>query len=189
MTEIRLATAEDIPAIAALMKWATEKTLATFTIVPRGAAEWLAKREKSRAFYPWLVAIEPGEDGVTPEVAGFAKAGAFRDNDAYAHTVEVSVYLWPRHHRKGIGRRLYDRLFAILHLQGYHQVVAIVTAENAESIAFHERIGMRNAGTLRRCGFKFDRFAGITFLEIAIQDDQQKPDRILSVADVVDTGA
>lgn len=173
--EIRLATERDLEGIASILKWATEETTATFTIHPRSAAEVRAKWEKSKAFYPWLVGAD--ESGVL----GFAKAGSFRDNDAYAHTVEVGVYVRPEHQRRGLGRKLYDRLFATLHLQGFHQVVAIVTSDNLDSIAFHERFGMKRVGAISDCGWKFDRFLGITILEMRIQDDHQKPGRILTV--------
>lgn len=181
MPEIRLAQERDLAAITDIMRWATEETLATFTIHVRSVADYRAKWEKSRAFYPWLVAVEGDL------VLGFAKAGSFRENDAYAHTVEVSVYLRPEHQRLGLGRKLYDRLFAILHLQGYHHLVAVVTSANQGSIDFHERIGMKRAGTIEGCGWKFDRFVGIALLEMRIQDDHQKPGAILGVAEVVDS--
>jgi L-amino acid N-acyltransferase YncA len=178
MPTIRLAEERDFPAITAIMKWATEETLATFTIHPRDEAFFRAKWEKTRQFYPWLVATEGDQ------VLGFAKAGSFRDNDAYSHCAEVSVYLAPANQRRGIGAKLYERLFALLHLQGFHQLIAIVTSANEDSIRFHERIGMKRVGAIADCGWKFDRFLGITILELRIQDAHQKPGQILTVAEV-----
>lgn len=178
MADIRLANDADIAAITDIMRIAAEESIATFTIHPLGEAEWRAKWEHSRAFFPWLVAVEQGE------VLGFAKAGQFRDNDAYVYTVEVSVYLRRAHQKKGLGKQLYDRLFGLLHLQGYHRVIAVVVSENEDSIAFHERMGMARSGSIARIGWKFDRFLGITYLDMGLQDDHQMPGRILTVAEV-----
>jgi len=177
MPIIRLAAERDLPAITDLMRWAAEETTATFTIHPRSLEEWSGKWQRSRAFYPWLVASEGDQ------FLGFAKSSPFRDNDAYAWTAEVSVYVRPEHHGKGIARDLYSRLFSQLHLQGYFAAVAVVTSENEGSIRFHERIGMKRTGTLSEVGFKFDRKLGIVFFELALQDSFQKPGPILSVAE------
>ena len=40
---------------------------------------------------------------------------------------------------------------------------------------------MTRAGKIERCGYKFDRFVGIVLLVLQLQDDFQKPGRILSV--------
>ena len=177
MTTVRAAAENDLPAITDLMRWAAEETTATFTIHPRSLEEWSTKWQRSRAFYPWLVAT------AGDEFLGFAKASPFRDNDAYAWTVEVSVYVRPEHHGKGIARELYSRLFSQLHLQGYFAAVAVVTSENEGSILFHERVGMKRAGTLAEVGYKFDRKLGIVMFELALQDSFQKPGPILSVAE------
>jgi L-amino acid N-acyltransferase YncA len=177
---IRLARGEDFEGIAAILAQAALETTATFNIHPRSADDWRTVWERTRPFHPWLVAEAGGE------LLAFARAAAFRPHDAYAWTVEVSAYVAPAHQRRGVARRLYDRLFALLHLQGFHRVLALVTTENAPAIAFHERMGMRRAGHIDRIGYKFDRFLGIAVYELGIQDDHQKPGPILQVDQVAD---
>lgn len=178
MTEIRFVEDRDIPAIASLMKWAAESTVATFTVFPEDESAWRARWIHTRALYPWLVAYEGDA------MAGFAKAGPFREKDAYAYTVEPTVYVHPEHHGKGVGRKLYDRLFSLLHRQGYFTAIAVVTGGNAAAIAFHERVGMKRIGTLERVGWKFDRWQSIVFFELMLQDVQQQPGPILQVTQV-----
>lgn len=177
MTTLRAATESDFVAIAELMRWAAEETTATFTIHPRSVEDWVKKWQRSRDFYPWLVAV------AGDEFLGFAKASPFRDNDAYAWTVEVSVYVRPQHQTQGIAKQLYSQLFARLHLQGYYTAVAVVTGDNEVSLRFHERIGMRRAGELKQVGYKFDRLVGVVLFELALQDSFQKPGPILTVAE------
>ena len=62
--------------------------------------------------YPWLVAEEDGE------VAGFAYACQHRERAAYRWASDVSVYVDPAHHRRGIGSALYTALFELLVRQG-----------------------------------------------------------------------
>lgn len=178
MPTIRLATAADVPAIARLMAWATESTTATFTIFPESEQLWAERFRQGHAMYPWFVAEEDGQ------VLGFAKAGVHRPREAYAYTVETAVYLFPEHHGRGIGKRLYDRLFATLHAQGYYTAVAGVTAGNLASERLHLTIGMRPVGTFHRCGWKFQRWHDVTFYELALQDEQQTPGDLLPVAAV-----
>src|SRR5262245_10506079 len=77
------------------------------------AEVWRAGRDK----YPWLTADLDGA------FAGYAKAGTWRPRDAYALTAEVTVYIDPRFHRRGLGRALYSELLTRLGAAGFHTAV------------------------------------------------------------------
>jgi phosphinothricin acetyltransferase len=109
---------------------------------------WKAGREK----FPWLAAEQEGE------FAGYAKAGTWRPRDAYALTAEVTVYIDPRYHRRGIGRALYSELLARLRAAGFHTAVGGVTLPNAGSVGLHESMGFRRVGVFREVGRKFDQW-------------------------------
>ncbi len=47
-------------------------------------------------------------------MVGWACSGRFRDRAAYATSVELSVYLDPAAHGKGLGRKLYETLIPVL---------------------------------------------------------------------------
>ncbi len=178
MTDIRLASESDLAAIVALHDHYVETSPATFAIYPEPIEQWAESFRKTSAMYPWLVASDAGA------LVGFAKAAPWRPRDAYAYTVEVSAYVAPDHHRRGIGVKLYDRLFAILHGQGYYTAIAAVVIPNAASERLHAKVGMRAAGTIENAGWKFDRWHSIRLYQLELQDVQQTPGQIVSVASV-----
>jgi phosphinothricin acetyltransferase len=87
-------------------------------------------------------------------VVGYAYASPHRDRAAYQWSVDVTVYVSPRAHRTGTGRRLYGLLLAILRQQGYHQAFGGITLPNTASVGLHEAMGFTPVGVYRRVGFK-----------------------------------
>lgn len=117
------------------------------------AREWTATRDR----YPWLVAAE----GNT--VIGYAKATQWKPRAAYDPTAEVTVYIHPDHHRRGVGRALYESLFRELAQRGFVTLLAGITLPNDASIGLHESLGFRKAGVFPRVGRKFDRWHDVGY--------------------------
>jgi len=55
---------------------------------------------------------------------------------------------------RGVGKRLYKRLFVELQRLGYCQAFAGIALPNATSVALHERVGFSPLGIYRNVGFK-----------------------------------
>jgi phosphinothricin acetyltransferase len=102
--------------------------------------------------HPWLVDERAGR------VVGYAYCSVHRSRAAYRWAVDVSVYVSPDHHRRGVGRGLYDRLFAILATQGYTMACAGIALPNPGSVGLHEAMGFLPVGIYRRIGFKLGRW-------------------------------
>ena len=100
------------------------------------------------ATHPWLVAER---DGV---VAGFAYGSPHRERAAYRWAADVSVYVDPAHHGRGIGRALYEELLARLRTQRIHIACAGITLPNAASVGLHESLGFELVGIYRGIGWK-----------------------------------
>lgn len=91
---------------------------------------------------PYLVAELDGR------VVGYAYASQHRAREAYRWSVDVTVYIDPAVHRKGIGRALYQRLLPLLEKQGFHAAYAGIALPNAGSIGIHEALGFTHIGRL-----------------------------------------
>jgi phosphinothricin acetyltransferase len=145
---IRSARPSDGDAIAAIYRPAVDGSVISFEL-EAPTADVMAQRiaETTRA-YPWLVCEV---DGV---VAGYAYASRHAERAAYRWTVNVSVYIAPAFHRRGIGRGLYLSLFAILEAQRYRLACAGITLPNAASVGLHESMGFVPVGVYRRVGYK-----------------------------------
>ena len=156
---IRFAREADLPEILAIYAPYVENTTVSFEYeVPTQQAFTQRFQAITRQF-PWLVWEEEGR------ILGYAYGSAPFERAAYRWCAEPSIYLAPEAQGRGIGRKLYQALEAILQKQGYCLLYAIITSENRASLAFHKALGYSPVATMPCCGFKQDRWLGITWME------------------------
>lgn len=98
--------------------------------------------------YPWFVWEENGH------ILGYAYASSHRSRCAYAWSAECSIYIDEKYRGKGIGKKLYQKLFACLKEQGVISVLAGITLPNPTSIKIHESFGFEQIATYKNIGFK-----------------------------------
>jgi L-amino acid N-acyltransferase YncA len=98
--------------------------------------------------HPWLVSEQDDQ------VAGYAYASPHRERAAYRWACDVAVYVDAAHHRRGVGRRLYEALFERLRAQRFHIAVAGITLPNDASVGLHEALGFEPVGVYRKIGWK-----------------------------------
>ena len=175
---IRLATPDDLSAIERIFRAVAESSAATFAIHADDQEAWQRSYAETSGMYPWLVSEDAGE------VIGFAKAGPFRSRDAYAYTVEASVFVDEAHRGKGAGKALLRRLTSTLHMQGYYTVIGVTSLGNDASDRLMRTVGMTERGTIEKAGWKFDRWHGVRIYEMSLQDDHQTPSDLLPVSSV-----
>jgi phosphinothricin acetyltransferase len=157
---IRAARADDDEGILAIVNDAILNTTAWYDHKPWTAArvaEWRAAKLAEGS--PILVA------DVSNNVAGFGSFGPFRARQAYAGTVEHSVYVSNTYRGHGHGRQLLEALIDLARARGFHTLVGGVDSENAGSLAFHRALGFEEAGRLREVGRKFDRWLTLVFMQ------------------------
>ncbi|MHA7814142.1 MAG: GNAT family N-acetyltransferase [Phycisphaerales bacterium] len=181
---IRLMTSEDCGDVAGVLNHAIMHGVAHFGTASTDEKAIRADWETTRADYPWLVATSDSGGFL-----GFAKASSWKTRNAYDWTVESGVYIVEGAHGKGIGRALYERLFAILRAQGYRIVIAGVSVPNPGSEKLHEALGFRNVGDLDPAGYKLGRWVPVRIYQklLAECDDSIVPGKIRPVADACDT--
>ena len=169
MSEIILRDAlpEDAVALLAIYKPYVEQTAISFECEAPSVEEFAERIHSISAKYPYLAAVADGG------VVGYAYAHEFGERAAYARTAELSVYVDREVRRGGIGRMLYEELERRLKEQGYHSMVAVITAPQTEedpyssldSQKFHGRMGFVKAGHLHQCGTKFGRWYDVVHME------------------------
>ena len=102
-------------------------------------------------------------------VVGFGYYSEFRFREAYKFTVEHSVYVAPTEHGKGIGKVVLQHLIALAKEQKLHTMIAVIDAENQNSIAFHEQFGFTTVGIIKESGFKFDRWLHSVIMQLLLE--------------------
>ena len=156
---IRLAVEADIPQILEIYAPYVLNTVCSFEYTVPTREEFTERFRSYTAQFPWLVWEEEGQ------VLGYAYASRPWGRAAYSWNAEISIYLVPRIHGKGIGRSLCAVLEEILRLQGYRIIYSVITSDNQGSIDFHKKIGYTFVAEFPGCGHKFGRQLGTVWLE------------------------
>ncbi len=174
-TDIRLATAADGAALAAIYAPAVEGQATSFELEPPDALEMGRRVVAVTARTPWLVCVHRGA------TIGYAYATPHRDRPAYAWSAEVSAYVHANSQRAGVGKALYNSLFAVLALQGFRSAYAGITLPNAASIRLHETVGFKPVGVYHDIGYKLGHWHDVAWFERALgpHATEQRPPRPL----------
>ena len=173
MPTIRPSREDDVPAIAAIYAHYVLNSTATFEIEPPSPADMAARRAEVLARgLPWLVLEEAGQ------VLGYAYCNWFKPRPAYRFSAENSIYLAPGTQGRGLGRLLLTELARQAEAAGVRKLIAVIgDSGNAGSIGVHRSLGFEPVGTIRSCGWKFNRWLDIVLMEKSLGDgDRSTPE-------------
>jgi phosphinothricin acetyltransferase len=159
---IRLATETDLPAINAIYNHYVIHSTCTYQITPETSAARLAWFQRHDASHPVTVAELEGE------IAGWGSLNIFHAREAYARTVENSVYIRHDLQRRGLGRALLADLIARARALGYRTIIAGISAEQTPSVALHEKFGFVASGQLREVGYKHGRWLDVRTFQLLL---------------------
>ena len=161
MPLIRPSRDADLDAITRLYAHHVLHGTGTFETTPPSAAEMATRRaDVLSKGLPWLVLEEDGA------LLGFAYGNWFKPRPAYRFSVEDSIYLAPEAAGQGLGRALLAELLSALERAGVRRVMAVIgDTANSGSIGVHRALGFEPAGSIPACGWKFDRWLDIVFMQ------------------------
>jgi phosphinothricin acetyltransferase len=159
---IREGRRPDLSAILDVYNHYVRTSPATFELAPPRVEDRIGWFEQHSGGGRYRILVAENRDG---QILGWATTSPFHPREAYATTVEASVYLRPNSVRQGIGSRLYQELFRVIALEDIERIAAIITQPNPASVALHARYGFRLVGTFTRVGRKFDRFWDVSWYE------------------------
>src|SRR5215472_3621583 len=164
-TLIRRVEQADLPALLKIYNHYVKTTPITFDVEPRTLAqrqEWL-DGFKPKGRHQCFVAAQDGHP------IGWACSTKYKEKAAYDTSVEMSVYLTPDRHRKGLGRQLYETLIAALQGEDINRLYGGITQPNPASVGLHLALGFRLVGTQTEVGRKFGRFWDVALYERALR--------------------
>ena len=166
MLRIRPVEVADAPTLRQIYAPYVEKTAITFEYELPSLTEFAWRVIQISQRFPYLVAEWDGE------IVGYAYANSFKDRAAYDWSVELSVYVKQSWHRQGIGKALYQALEQELAQRNFRNLYACIAVPNGDdpyltmdSVRFHESLGYTLCGTFHNCGYKFDRWYSMVWME------------------------
>lgn len=156
---IRPLEERDIKRCLEIYNYYIENTTVTFEEVPLSYEDFHKRLTCIAADYPFLVA----EDGGT--VIGYAYLDKYNPRSAYRYTADLSVYFDKSAVLRGCGSRIYAALEKEAVKREFKNIVSLITADNAASIAFHKKQGFNAAGMLCNVGLKFGKTLSVAIYQ------------------------
>jgi len=156
---LRAMTQADGDAVLAIYAEGIAGGSATFETAAPAWADW----DRAHLSALRLVALDRG----APEgrVVGWAAGSPVSERCVYAGVAEVSVYVAGEARGRGVGGALLDALVAVAETSGLWTLQAGVFADNAASLALHERHGFRRVGVRERLGQRDGAWRDVVLLE------------------------
>lgn len=173
---IRIATTKDAPSLLNIYAHYVKNTAVTFEYEVPSLEEFSERIECILLKYPYIVAEKDGD------ILGYAYASPFNIRPAYDWTVETSIYVDKSKLAIGIGKKLYDALENILREQNIINLVACIAYPltpneflTKNSAEFHEHLGYEAVGNFFKCGYKFNLWHNVLYMEKHIGRHDVKP--------------
>lgn len=94
-------------------------------------------------------------------VCGYCYLSQYKPRAAYDRTAEITVYLKPEYHGKGIGTEIMFILEKIARQNGISVLIGVITAENLSSIRLFEKCGYEKCAHFKQVGEKFNRLLDV----------------------------
>ena len=158
--QINIATKQDLKRIVEIYNWAIENTSGTFDTDRKTTQSQLGWFESHDEKHPVIVARENGR------VLAWGSISPWSDRCAYSGTGEISFYVDPDFHRKGIGFNILKRLIEIGKEKNFRTLVSRIAGKSEASVHLHKKLGFSNIGTMKNVGKKFDEIIDVHLMQI-----------------------
>ena len=182
---IRFADFDDVAGLREIYKPYVLETAISFEYELPSLDEFLERMRVIQQKYPYLVAEQ---DNV---IVGYAYARPLIGRSAYDWSSETTIYVERTRKRQGIGRSLYNTLESILkkmNIVNLYACIGYSTEDDEyltkESALFHARLGFSAIGEFHQCGYKFNRWYHMVWMEKIIANHIGNPPAILNVNDI-----
>lgn len=173
--EIRPADIMDVDGILNIYEYYVKYTAVTFEYEVPSRGEMQKRIARILEKYPYYVAVDEGR------IVGYAYAGPFVGRAAYDWSAELTIYLDVHETRRGLGRKLYESLEQTLRDMGILNLYACIAVPEVpdeyltrNSAQFHAHMGFQQVGEFHRCGYKFQRWYDMIWMEKIIGEHESK---------------
>lgn len=159
---IRNVRADDATHLARIYNEFVEHSTATFETEPVSADDMLWRIDTYAGKFPFEVVEIDGR------VEGYCYAHPWKQLEAYAPTLEVTVYLSEVARGQGLGKEMVRRTIDDSRRRGFHSLIACITADNEASLALFRKLGFSKVSYFQEVGFKFGRWLDVEDLQLIL---------------------
>ena len=158
--KIRSVNIADAAQIAEIYNFYVENSHHTFETEAVNLGEMQDRINTIIKKYPYFVAEDDGE------ILAYAYAAPYKSRCAYNLSTEISVYVKHAAKGKGLGTKLYEKLFVELAKTDFHAIIAGISLPNEASVKLHVRFGIEKVAHFREVGFKFGKWSDVGYWEL-----------------------
>ena len=182
---IRVANLSDAEVLRNIYAPYVEETAITFEYEVPTIEEFTRRVKKVLERYPYLVAVSENE------IVGYAYASPLKERKAYDWAVELSIYVKQDCRGKGVGRKLYNKLEETLKQQNILNLYACIAYPGEEnthltddSVKFHEHMGYKIIGQFSKCGYKFQQWYDMIWMEKHIGEHMKEQKEVRTFSQI-----
>ena len=166
MLEILDAQEHDAEELLGIYDYYVKNTAITFEIETPSVNEFKERIKTIKKNYPYIILKDDNK------IVGYAYSNVFKGREAYKYSTEVTIYLDHNLKGKGYGKILYAELEKRLRLQGIKNLYACIASPveidkylDNNSEEFHNHIGYKRIGLFTKCGYKFNTWYNMIWME------------------------
>lgn len=163
---IRPAQIDDAEALLNIYSYYVQNTAISFEYDVPTMDEFKIRIANIIKNYPYLVAEKNGK------IIGYSYGSRFHERAAFNWCAEVSIYVDMNARKCGVGRMLYEALEEKLKEIGIINIYASIAYTDIEdeylnknSAQFHAHLGYEQIGRFHKCGYKFNRWYDMIWME------------------------
>lgn len=166
MLEIKEASIRDAKELLSIYDYYVKNTAITFELITPSEKEFKKRIKNIKKNYPYIILKDDDK------IVGYAYSNVFKGREAYKYSTEVTIYLDHNLKGKGYGKILYSELEKRLKEKGIKNLYACIASPiqideylNNNSEEFHNHIGYKRIGLFTKCGYKFNTWYNMIWME------------------------
>lgn len=151
--------ADDYAWISELYNHYIRHSTATFHLEPLSAEDMQQMIPMHHPKYPACTIEWQGSK------VGYVYLAPYKPRQAYNRTAEITLYLHPDFHKKGIGTQVLKQMEGIAKSNEIINLLAVITAENTGSVKLFQSNGYQPSALLKEVGEKFGKVLDVLILQ------------------------
>ncbi|MEQ8155391.1 MAG: N-acetyltransferase family protein, partial [Clostridiaceae bacterium] len=182
---IRMASQADAKEILEIYAPYIRDTAISFEYMVPSVEEFAVRINNTLKKYPYIVAIDSNR------IVGYSYVSSFKERAAYDWAVETTIYLRQDCQGKGVGKKLYLAMEEILKKQNILNLNACIAYTDNEDVNltnasayFHERLGFKKVAHFTKCGYKFEKWYDMIWMEKIIGEHSPNPKPFIPISEL-----
>lgn len=171
----RMATLDDVKEILEVYEPYILNTPITFEFNPVPENEFKERINRISKQFPYILCV------IDDVVVGYAYCSYYLEKEGFSWDCEITVYVDPKFHKRGVATALYKILIPIIEKQGYYNIYSLICVPNESSVYLHEKFGFREVGTYYNTAYKLSQWRDLLVMEKCLKEYDINPRKPISI--------